>query len=185
MTGSTGQRIKEAREAKGWTQDDLADALKTSRTLVSNWERDETIPRGSTRLKIANALEVSTEWLRTGEGNRDMPGISQVLKEEDYDGEALNQAMRWMFTQPDPSKLMALPIGRIAQIQAERGTTDVDKWHREYLQYRIHQVARAMDATIPTKKMAAIMAAAWAEGQGWGTKPEDDQLQRYIEVALA
>ncbi len=185
MSGSTGQRIKEAREAKGWTQDDLANVLKTSRTLVSNWERDETTPRGSTRMKIAIALGVSTEWLRTGEGPRDLRESQQAPGEEDYDTEALNQAMRWMFTQPDPSKLMSLPIGRIVQTQAERGTTDVDKWHRDYLQYRIHQVARAMEATIPAKKMAAIMAAAWAEGEGWGTKPEDDQLQRYIEVALA
>jgi transcriptional regulator with XRE-family HTH domain len=67
---TVGSRVKEGREAKNWSQDDLAKRLSTSRTLVSAWERDETHPRGSTRLKIANALGLHTEWLRTGEGPR-------------------------------------------------------------------------------------------------------------------
>ena len=70
---TVGSRIREARESKGWTQDDLAQRLSTSRTLVSSWEGDKTVPRGGTRLKIANAMDVSTEWLRVGTGLRDLP----------------------------------------------------------------------------------------------------------------
>jgi transcriptional regulator with XRE-family HTH domain len=63
-----GSRIRWARGQKGWTQEDLSEEIHMERTMVSRWERDEAVPRGGTRLKLANALGVSTEWLRTGEG---------------------------------------------------------------------------------------------------------------------
>ncbi|BDU72949.1 helix-turn-helix domain-containing protein [Mesoterricola silvestris] len=69
---TVGERIKEARESRGFTQEDLAGILRTSRTLISAWERDETVPRGSTRIKIANALGCDQEWLRTGSGPREL-----------------------------------------------------------------------------------------------------------------
>ena len=35
-----GQRIKAAREAKGWTQEKLAGVMKYSREMISLYERD-------------------------------------------------------------------------------------------------------------------------------------------------
>ena len=82
---TVGSRIREARESKGWTQDDLAQRLSTSRTLVSSWEGDKTIPRGGTRLKIANAMDVSTEWLRVGTGPRDLPDAGGDPRDRDQE----------------------------------------------------------------------------------------------------
>lgn len=39
-----GDVIREARERRGWTQQELADALATSTTSISNWERQNTRP---------------------------------------------------------------------------------------------------------------------------------------------
>ncbi|WP_306600717.1 helix-turn-helix transcriptional regulator [Geothrix sp. 21YS21S-2] len=76
---SVGSRIKSAREAKGWTQADLAASLGMGdRSMVSRWETDEAIPRGSTRLKIANALDVENEWIRTGTGPREDKSVEGV-----------------------------------------------------------------------------------------------------------
>ncbi len=48
MTDETlGARIKRLREAKRWTQTDLADVLGVTAKAVSNWENDRNHPRGS------------------------------------------------------------------------------------------------------------------------------------------
>lgn len=39
-----GEIIREARERRGWTQQELADALSSSTTSISNWERQNTRP---------------------------------------------------------------------------------------------------------------------------------------------
>ena len=47
---------------------DLAKCLGVDPNTVTNWVTRGEVPRGSSRLAIANALNVSTEWLRTGAG---------------------------------------------------------------------------------------------------------------------
>ena len=37
---SLGERLKNARESRGWTQDQLADRINVTRYTISNWERD-------------------------------------------------------------------------------------------------------------------------------------------------
>ena len=37
---SLGERLKNARESCGWTQDQLADRINVTRYTISNWERD-------------------------------------------------------------------------------------------------------------------------------------------------
>ena len=76
---TVGTRIREAREIRQLTQEDLAKILETSRTLVSSWEVDRTIPRGSSRLKIAQALRVNNEWLRSGIGPMDFGEVVDNL----------------------------------------------------------------------------------------------------------
>jgi transcriptional regulator with XRE-family HTH domain len=65
-----GARIKQARERKSWSQQDLADALKprVSRAAVSQWEVGKTTP-GTTRLQeIAEKLGARFPWLSNAEG---------------------------------------------------------------------------------------------------------------------
>ena len=41
---SLGERLKNARESCGWTQDQLADRINVTRYTISNWERDVSEP---------------------------------------------------------------------------------------------------------------------------------------------
>lgn len=41
---SLGERLRNARESCGWTQDQLADRIKVTRYTISNWERDVSEP---------------------------------------------------------------------------------------------------------------------------------------------
>jgi transcriptional regulator with XRE-family HTH domain len=49
--------IRSAREAKGWTQADLAAAVGVARETVGNWETGSSTPRNSLA-RIQNMLEV-------------------------------------------------------------------------------------------------------------------------------
>ena len=59
------ERIRQAREAAGLSQGQLARLLGCSRSLVTQWERGETAADGWAE-QIAGYLEVSPWWLRTG-----------------------------------------------------------------------------------------------------------------------
>lgn len=64
---TTGARIKAARDKRGLTQQQLADAIGAKQNEVSRWEAGST-PRADTAVKLADALEVRERWLITGEG---------------------------------------------------------------------------------------------------------------------
>ena len=58
-----GTRIKEAREAKGFTQEQLAEIVGLSSTHMSVIERGVKAPKLETFIKIANALNVTSDSL--------------------------------------------------------------------------------------------------------------------------
>ena len=60
---AVGRRIKEAREKRHLTQEELAARIDISPTHVSLIERGTKIPRLDTFVAIANALEVSGDAL--------------------------------------------------------------------------------------------------------------------------
>ena len=60
---AVGRRIKEAREKRHLTQEELAARIDISPTHVSVIERGTKIPRLETFVAIANALEVSGDAL--------------------------------------------------------------------------------------------------------------------------
>ena len=60
---AVGRRIKEAREKRHLTQEELAARIDISPTHVSVIERGTKIPRLDTFVTIANALEVSGDAL--------------------------------------------------------------------------------------------------------------------------
>lgn len=58
-----GQRIKAARERKGYTQEQLAERLNMSVQHVSVIERGVKAPKLETFIRIANELDVNADFL--------------------------------------------------------------------------------------------------------------------------
>jgi transcriptional regulator with XRE-family HTH domain len=61
---SWATRIREARDARGWTQDELAERLGVSRAVVSRWENGHTPPTVPEQVNaLVLALGLSPEEL--------------------------------------------------------------------------------------------------------------------------
>lgn len=63
---SFGQRLKEAREAKGLNKDALGKTVKIHYSQIGRYERNEASPSADVLKKLANALDVSTDYLMNG-----------------------------------------------------------------------------------------------------------------------
>lgn len=62
-----GNRVRQLRKTKGWTQDQLAAAAGVSKSFVSEVETGASQPRGPVLVKIAAALQASIDYLMTGQ----------------------------------------------------------------------------------------------------------------------
>jgi len=58
-----GNRLRDAREAKGWTQAQLAEAIQVSRKTVNTVENGVFVPSTTIALKLARALGEPVERL--------------------------------------------------------------------------------------------------------------------------
>jgi len=52
------QIIRDAREAKGWSQEDLAENIKEKASLIKKIERSEIVPEDPVRKKLEHALNI-------------------------------------------------------------------------------------------------------------------------------
>lgn len=57
------ERIKELRQARGWTQADLARRLSITRNGVNSWEQGLSTPSPSSLVDLAKLFSVSTDYL--------------------------------------------------------------------------------------------------------------------------
>lgn len=64
---NTGKIITELRKQKAWSQNDLALKTGISQVMVGKYEREDAIPSIEVAKKIADAFEVSLDYL-VGEG---------------------------------------------------------------------------------------------------------------------
>ena len=121
---SAGQRIKVAREAKGWTQNDLTKAAGLSEGLISRLERGERNLGTRASEPIARALGVRREWLLSGEGdmwvanpttlpNRDK--AAQIAREGGIEPAAVDAVLAW--TVPDAEAKSTLWWVQAMQLQ--------------------------------------------------------------------
>lgn len=62
-----GQRIKEEREQRQWTQDYLAETLNVSRQAVSKWEGANAYPDIDRLVQISNLFNISLDSLIKGD----------------------------------------------------------------------------------------------------------------------
>ena len=60
---SIGENIRRIRDAKGWSQEKLAEKIGVSFQAISSWERDEYMPELNTFIKLTEALEVPSDYI--------------------------------------------------------------------------------------------------------------------------
>ena len=58
-----GDRIREIRKTKGWTQDDLADASNIHRVTIAQYEANKVVPKSTTLARLSAALECDAGYL--------------------------------------------------------------------------------------------------------------------------
>lgn len=59
----TAERIKALREARGWTQAELARRLSITRNGVNSWEQGLSMPSPTCLVDLAKLFSVSTDYL--------------------------------------------------------------------------------------------------------------------------
>ena len=67
MASKTSKIIADLRKTKGWSQTELATNSTVSREMIGKYERGEAVPSIDAAKKIADAFEVSMDYL-VGEG---------------------------------------------------------------------------------------------------------------------
>ena len=80
-------RIQEAREARGWTQEQLANALGTTQQSLQRWESGAVDPKSSKILAMSELLGVTVSYLL---------GIDPSADELSHDEHAIVSLMRHM-----------------------------------------------------------------------------------------
>ena len=63
MSKTIGQRIKELREQRGLTQDELGKKIGVEPGVISNYENDKYKPSADTIIQLAKSLEITTDNL--------------------------------------------------------------------------------------------------------------------------
>ena len=77
----TSERIKALREARGWTQAELARRLNITRNGVNSWEQGLSMPSPACLVDFAKLFSVSTDYLL---GVERLEAVNVTgLKEED------------------------------------------------------------------------------------------------------
>ena len=74
-------RIKEAREARGWTQEQLAAAMNTTQQTIQRWESGQTDPKSSVIVEISRVLGITVSFIM----NIDESSEVKVLSDDEHD----------------------------------------------------------------------------------------------------
>lgn len=77
-----GDRITNAREAIGLSDEELAHKLGVELSTLRDWEEDLSEPRANRLAMLSGVLNVSLRWLMTGQGEDLVPTDKGVTPEE-------------------------------------------------------------------------------------------------------
>lgn len=89
MSIKIGERLKELRKSKGWTQVQVATKMGLTDSVISFYERQERAPSPEVLIKFAELYGVSTDYLlgveKVNDQHLDVTGLSKreitILKE--------------------------------------------------------------------------------------------------------
>lgn len=81
-----GEKLYKLRKEKGWSQEELAEQVNTTRQAISKWENNQGFPETEKLLMISNLFEVSVDSLlkenaETNKGNDNGYYISKEMAE--------------------------------------------------------------------------------------------------------
>jgi len=121
---TVGERIKQIREAKGWTQDKLADEAKISRGFLSDVEKHGKNISLELLLRIANALGASVAYLATGDRSQPIEKKPVVIPPE------LSEAAQEIhLSYPETLELLEAYNSVVARRSTRsKGTMSVNDW---------------------------------------------------------
>lgn len=95
----SGDKIRQARLRRGWTQNDLARAVGTRERQIVRWENDQHAPRLETALTIAHELGVTLAELCSGDADDDEEDADMPTARECELLEALRPLVRLLARQ--------------------------------------------------------------------------------------
>ena len=94
------EKIKEARAARGLTQQQLADQVHVVRQTVSKWEKGISLPDASNIQDLCSVLGVTSSWiLETGEnsdGNMEAQKVLEKMKKKEEEQKQASRIRAWM-----------------------------------------------------------------------------------------
>lgn len=113
MKTTFSDRLKQARQLRGYTQQALADAAGVSQSAIASYENGDRETSRSFR-KLANALNVSADWLETGKGPMERPSAYEVPPRGTAHGSSLREPphVPWPFS-VDPQRVAALSADQL------------------------------------------------------------------------
>lgn len=72
-----GERLKQARKSKGFTQESLSSQIGASRGVITNIEYGKAEPQPLVIRAICDVLNINEQWLLTGEGEMEISNKSE------------------------------------------------------------------------------------------------------------
>lgn len=75
-------RIKEAREARGWTQERLAEAINTTQQTIQRWESGQTDVKSNQLKEISKALGITVSFIM---GLDNENGANEVFSDDEHE----------------------------------------------------------------------------------------------------
>lgn len=124
MVTMFAKRLRQAREERGWSQQQLADRVGIARVTITMYEAGEREPDFETLTKLAQALGVTTDYLLGRTDNPHPPAAVPVQEEPWPEGV---QVLRRASTKLTPEKKRLL----IRLIEATLAEEEEEEKHRE------------------------------------------------------
>ncbi|AYB49589.1 MAG: LexA family transcriptional regulator [Candidatus Hamiltonella defensa (Ceratovacuna japonica)] len=78
-----GQRLRERRKELGITQKYLAKGVEVSHVTISQWEKEETSPKGENLYSLCRELKCQPDWLLYGKDDPKEAAVANMIPRQD------------------------------------------------------------------------------------------------------